>query len=465
MAQADDHLGQLARGAVGQHGLHETAVDFQVLYREAGEVMQVGKSGAEVVDGQADAVLLEQRERLAQGIGVAHQCRFGQFQFQAFRVPMGRGANAQHALGEVGIAQLHGGDVDRDPRKYQATSSPRCGLLARFGQHPVADRDDLAAVLGHGDEFVRWPRFAGAGGPAQQCLDTDRLAGGAIDRGLICKPELVAAQCGAQLVFHGEAALHPLQEGIGVELERIATKVLGGVHGGIGGAHQIVEIGARFVPKRDTDTGADVQVDTGQCDRLLQRGEDFARDNGGVVGTADVAQQDQELIAAEAANDVMRAYTRAQAAAHLEQQLIADGMTHRVVDVLEAVQIDEQQRQHGLAAARVVDRIARALVKQEPVGQAGKRIVMRKLLDALARFVLLGDVLDQPDDAVRHIVFVFQFGRATQPHPASVGCEQRQFQIVHRHAGGNYLLYGILQALARGGFVHRLDFGFGQRGT
>src|SRR3546814_4913697 len=57
MAQADDDLGQLAGGVVGQHGLHEAAVVLQMFYREAGQVMQVGKAGAKVVHGEADAAL------------------------------------------------------------------------------------------------------------------------------------------------------------------------------------------------------------------------------------------------------------------------------------------------------------------------------------------------------------------------------------------------------------------------
>src|SRR3546814_15567661 len=84
-------------------------------------------------------------------------------------------------------------------------------------------------------------------------------------------------------------------------------------------------------------------------------------------------------------------------------------MAHRIVDVLETVEIDEQQRQHGLAAAGIVDRVLCALAKQEAIGQTGQRVVVRKLLDALARLVLVGDVLNKPADSMRYFVFVFQF--------------------------------------------------------
>src|SRR3546814_18726664 len=99
------------------HGLHEAAVDLQMFYREAGQVMQVGKAGAKVVHGEADAALLEQGKCLAQDVGVAHQRRLGEFELQTLRVPAGSRADAQYALGKVGVAQLSRREIDGKDRK------------------------------------------------------------------------------------------------------------------------------------------------------------------------------------------------------------------------------------------------------------------------------------------------------------------------------------------------------------
>ena len=54
-------------------------------------------------------------------------------------------------------------------------------------------------------------------------------------------------------------------------------------------------------------------------------------------------------------HDVFRAHRGADALGHLFQQFVAGLMTARVVDLLEAVQIQKQHRQHGAVALGLVD--------------------------------------------------------------------------------------------------------------
>ena len=67
----------------------------------------------------------------------------------------------------------------------------------------------------------------------------------------------------------------------------------------------------------------------------------------------------------------------------MDQHGVAGGVAERVVDLLEAIEIDVEQRD---AAAVVVGRPRRArsstLVEIAAVGQAGQRIVQRGVLDA-----------------------------------------------------------------------------------
>ena len=58
-------------------------------------------------------------------------------------------------------------------------------------------------------------------------------------------------------------------------------------------------------------------------------------------------------------------------------------MAARVVDVLEAVEIEEQHRQHGAAAARLVDRLRQVVREIQPVGQPGQLVVMRHVVELL----------------------------------------------------------------------------------
>ena len=136
-------------------------------------------------------------------------------------------------------------------------------------------------------------------------------------------------------------------------------------------------------------------------DRSLQRGADALEHRQHAVGLVEIGQQQAELVAAEAGERVRVADRAADALGDLDQQLVAGGVAERIVDLLEAVEVHQQDRQLGVVAPRVADRLADALAEQDPVGQPGERIVQRLvlvelgLLDQLALGALaLGDVLD-----------------------------------------------------------------------
>ena len=72
----------------------------------------------------------------------------------------------------------------------------------------------------------------------------------------------------------------------------------------------------------------------------------LSRDRRGVVDRISVGQQDGELVAAEAGDGVAVAKGRLHALRDRLQQLVADVVPERVVDELEAVEIEEE---HGQA--------------------------------------------------------------------------------------------------------------------
>ena len=62
-------------------------------------------------------------------------------------------------------------------------------------------------------------------------------------------------------------------------------------------------------------------------------------------------------------------------------------MAVRVVDRLEAVQVDEQAREPRPVAARLLDSLVEAVFEQQSIGQARQRIVQRKISQLLVRVV------------------------------------------------------------------------------
>ena len=65
------------------------------------------------------------------------------------------------------------------------------------------------------------------------------------------------------------------------------------------------------------------------------------------------------------------------------QELVADPVPERVVDVLEPVEVDEQHADATAAALRLRDRLREPLVQQQPVGQSRQRVARRHVLQAL----------------------------------------------------------------------------------
>ena len=142
-------------------------------------------------------------------------------------------------------------------------------------------------------------------------------------------------------------------------------------------------------------------IDTPSCTsrsidahRLVQRRIDAVGDHHGVLGMVQSLAQHHELVATEAGHRVAGAHDRTDPVGDGDQDLVAQLVTHRVVDRLEVVQVDEQQRDRVPAAeaAQSVQRTLDPLEQQRPVGQAGERVVSGLLRQRRLQQLLVADV-------------------------------------------------------------------------
>ena len=136
-----------------------------------------------------------------------------------------------------------------------------------------------------------------------------------------------------------------------------------------------------------------------------RRGEHFVDARGrdaDFIGRIDLVQHDDEFVAAHAHDDIGRAHRRSHALGDLLQQLVAHFVAARVVDVLEAVEIEEQHREHlpGLLAAR--DGFGQVRLQEQPVRHARQVIVIGEFVEALLvgeqlglRLLALGQIAHQ----------------------------------------------------------------------
>ena len=90
----------------------------------------------------------------------------------------------------------------------------------------------------------------------------------------------------------------------------------------------------------------------------------------------DARQQDRELVAAEAGDDVGRAQPLAQHARDARQQAVAGGVAEGVVDGLEAVEVEHERGALGAVAAHVREVPRELLLEAAAVREPGERVVV-----------------------------------------------------------------------------------------
>jgi hypothetical protein len=106
-------------------------------------------------------------------------------------------------------------------------------------------------------------------------------------------------------------------------------------------------------------------------------------------GRARRLEQHRELVAAQPRHGVAAARGREQPLGHAAQQRVARGVAERVVDPLEAVEVEHQHRH--LLGVRAGERLGQPLAQPGAVGQPGERVVQRLVRVGGARVAQLVD--------------------------------------------------------------------------
>src|SRR5881398_1438775 len=159
------------------------------------------------------------------------------------------------------------------------------------------------------------------------------------------------------------------------DMDAVASGVLGGVAGFVGGAQHVSRASARGGDRDDADANAQREAPLRPYvaelfDRPLQLPGDLFR-----LGQGTVFQQDTEFIAAEACERVPAAQATAQQAADPAEQVIPGFVTARVVHELESVQVQVAQNVLRYAGRRLRQNPRQALLELFPADQARQGIV------------------------------------------------------------------------------------------
>mmetsp|Transcript_20721 Transcript_20721/g.38883 ORF Transcript_20721/g.38883 Transcript_20721/m.38883 type:complete len:265 (-) Transcript_20721:52-846(-) len=128
LGHADDGIDDGAvLGVLGQVA-HEGLVDLELADAELLQMAERRIAGAEVIDGQADAARVQLVHHGDRNRRVVHRGAFGQLQLQALRRHAGVTQHTADQLGQVIVAELHGGQVHGHRQLGQAGIIPTAQL-------------------------------------------------------------------------------------------------------------------------------------------------------------------------------------------------------------------------------------------------------------------------------------------------------------------------------------------------
>ncbi len=253
-------------------------------------------------------------------------------------------------------------------------------------QHPAADREDRAGLLGDLDEAVRHDQAMRRVVPAHERLDAGQTAGPQVHDRLEHQGELVevggALQVDAELVTLAHGLVHA-----GVEDREPGLAVgLGHVHRHVGVAHEVRRAGDRVAGAGDPDRRGhhDVLVaeDVGRPELVDEAG----RHRAGATERRLVLDQDGELVAAEAGDQVALADQALDALGDRDQERVAGAVAERVVDDLEVVEVEEEDRGDlvlGMGIPLGAEHALERQLEHAAIGRARERVALGEVLDVL----------------------------------------------------------------------------------
>ncbi len=162
---------------------------------------------------------------------------------------------------------------------------------------------------------------------------------------------------------------------------------LGAVHRDLRVAQDVLDGASSWAQQGDADAGAHVPLAAHHADGTLHGAAEPLGDRAGVLGPFEPVEQDPEVVAAEARHEVREPQLPFEAAREDLEQFVARGAPQGVVELLEAVAVDQDDGAQPVRDAAALQQGVKAGFEHRAVPEPGERVVQgvvaQLLVDAL----------------------------------------------------------------------------------
>lgn len=180
----------------------------------------------------------------------------------------------------------------------------------------------------------------------------------------------------------------------------ITTRVLHGVHGNVGIAEEIFRGAAALGKDGDADAEGQANFPAADLNGLGGTANNLFGAMLNVSYGAEFRHHNDELVPTQPRYCVRFANRGEQALPYGCEKNIAVDVAERIVDLLEPVDVNEEDRSLLVEILCSKDRLVETLVEQGAIGEAGQVIVKREIVDVIRAAAVLGDIAAGNGDSV-----------------------------------------------------------------
>ena len=245
---------------------------------------------------------------------------------------------------------------------------------------PFADLVDQPGLLGDRYEFARRHQSALGMLPAQQRLEAGDAVAAKVEERLEHQKQLVPAMAPSRSDCSALRSRDDLVVAGLEEADRAGARFLGAIERGIGILHDVKWRVAVARRQHDADAGRADDLAALDLERFVEGRDEALGDLERILRPCQIGHHQRELVAADACDMLGRAGAALQAACDLDQKFVAGRMAELVVDLLEAIEVEQKHREFLAGQSETLQGSIERFVEGDPIGQMGQRILPHRAL-------------------------------------------------------------------------------------